>query len=173
MLPNRRRSRLKDLLWNETRADTIGAAATGLFLGTFMWLLSSVSDSRLSIVTWARDVALSITVYTATTLLLHKIWKGLPRRLMPAWLAAAILGTLVLTSFTLVPKLVTEWDSPQRVEATFSEFLWVRLESANSVFLVFCLVGAFIMAAVHYAPKIVGAILQRHGSSIGPFSEQD
>ena len=146
----------------ETYADLAGALSTGLCTGTLVSMITSMSDSRLSLMMWVQSVTTAVACYTVCNILLHKWWTGHLRRMIPTWLLTAALGTFLFICITVVPDAIAAWGSPQRVEATLSEFILVRLEDARSVLMAFGFIALLIMATFHYGSTLAMAIRKWH-----------
>lgn len=162
--------RVEKFLGNEIYADLAGAISSGLCTGTLVWMIASMSDSKPSLRMWAQSIIFAVASYTASTVLLQKFWTGQLRRMIPSWMLTAALGTALLIGVIIVPKAIAAWGSPQRVEATLSEFISVRLEDARSVFIVFGFVALLIMAIFHYAGLLIKAVRKWHYGEEEPLS---
>ena len=144
---------------NNTNVEHNCALAAGLCVGGLNCLVSGLEPDH-SFELWhcVRSVLLSVASYTAVALFIRWRWRGLLKRIVPVWVAIAILGTALLISLVGVYVGINSWRSPQRVERSLGEFIAVQVNDFLSLFIVVCVLTLPVTAMVYYARNMITCV---------------
>ena len=150
----------------KTYVDLIGALAAGLAIAALTFLVDGADGDR----DWKRcanNALVAVLSYLTVILLLQRFWSGVLKRLLPHWLMASVLGSLLFITIEAATSMNTTlelWKYYQ-TRMSLSEFIMQELDMLRSVFIVSVLFTLPVTGVIHYAGGIVRLIDRWHNSS--------
>lgn len=144
-------------------ADLVVALATSLTAALLIALFSilSFTPRHTSLLTHMRFMLLAVIAYSVTALVLHRLWAGSLRRMVPNWILIAVFGSVLLVCFDLTPAIIDGWYDPLRIESSLPDYIATEISAARSVVIALSLATLPIAAIVNYFDFIVNLVKRR------------
>jgi hypothetical protein len=133
--------------------DLAAAFAASLCASSFTSLIRFQNRGQFNFLAYARFILLAAGAYLTIALILHWVWTGRFRRLLPSWILIAVFGSLLFVCLRLTPGIIKGWNDPYRSETSFLEYISTEIDAARSVIIVLSLITLPVTGLVHYTLK--------------------
>jgi hypothetical protein len=130
-------------------AELAAAFAAGL-AAAFLTILVKLLDRQVvALATYGMYTLTAVASYSATALLLHQLWTGLPARIAPRWVLTAFLGSTLFILIRLTPGMVGGWYDPLRLQPSLLDYIATEVTAARSLVVVLSLMTLPITGLVY------------------------
>ena len=121
-LCNRLADSIEAFYRNSLLVDLAEATASGLCVSVVLTMMQSDSMEGIQLNTLIKTTFFTLSCFFAAALLVHYLWQGRLRLMVPSWILIPMLGTMLSSSFIIIPAIITGWSYPYKSEKTMLDY---------------------------------------------------